>query len=76
MDDKIIGFKDMNQSQINELMDFICHFLDMAQALSEAIEEEDIFSEAKNKVENLIEMFGGNALIGQTSHDLFDLGQG
>jgi len=76
MDNNIIGFKDMHQSQIDELMNFLCSSLDWAMALSEVLEEEEIFSDAKNKVESLIEMFGGNALIVQTSHHLSDLEQG
>jgi hypothetical protein len=76
MDDNIIGFKDMHQSQIDELMNFLCSSLDWAMALSEVLEEEEIFSEAKNKVESLIEMFGGNALIVQTSLESSDLEQG
>jgi len=76
MDNIIIGFKDMHQSQIDELMNFLCSSLDWAMALSEVLEEEEIFSEAKNKVESLIEMFGGNALIVQTSLESSDLEQG
>jgi hypothetical protein len=77
MSKDILGFKDMHQTQIEEFMNFVAHALDLSSTLADAFEEEDVFEETKNKVENLIEMFGGHAIItGQTSPESSDLGQG
>lgn len=73
----VIGFKDMHPAQVTEMMDFIAHFLTMADALSNAMEDEEVFLDAKNRAESLIEMFGGQALItDQTSPESSDLEQG
>jgi hypothetical protein len=72
-----VGFKDMHSAQIEEFMNFVAHALDLSSTLSDVLEEEDVFTETKNKVENLIEMFGGHAMItDQTSHESTDLEQG
>ncbi|CAB4190005.1 hypothetical protein UFOVP1202_21 [uncultured Caudovirales phage] len=77
MDKGIIGIKDMHQTQIEELMNFIAHALDLSSTLADVLEEEDIFDETKNKVENLLEMFGGHAIItDQTLPESLDLEQG
>jgi hypothetical protein len=72
-----VGFKDMHSAQIEEFMNFVAHALDLSSTLSDVLEEEDVFTETKNKVENLIEMFGGHAMItDQTSPESTDLEQG
>lgn len=72
-----VGFKDMHSAQIEEFMNFVAHALDLSSTLSDVLEEEDIFTETKNQVENLIEMFGGHAMItDQTSPESSDLEQG
>ena len=74
---EVIGFKDMHPAQVAEMMNFIAHFLTIADALSEVEEEEDIFLDAKNRAESLIEMFGGQAfIIDQMSPESTDLEQG
>lgn len=73
----IIGFKDMHPAQVKEFMNFIADALGMARALSDELEEESIFEDTKSKVESLIEMFGGQALIiDQMSPESSDLEQG
>lgn len=77
MEKDIIGFKDMHSDQITELMDFIAHSLTLANALAEEVDDEEIFDDAKSRVESLIEMLGGQALItDQTSLESTDLEQG
>lgn len=76
MDDKIIGFKDMHSAQVEEFMNFVAHALDISSTLADSVNEEGIFEETKSKVESLIEMFGGHAVIDQTSHVWSDLEQG
>jgi hypothetical protein len=72
-----VGFKDMHKAQIKEFMDFVAYALDLSSTLSDVLKEEDIFTETKNHVENLIEMFGGHAMItDQMSPESTDLEQG
>jgi hypothetical protein len=72
-----VGFKDMHSAQIEEFMNFVAHALDLSSTLSDVLDQEDVFTETKNQVENLIEMFGGHAMItDQTSPESTDLGQG
>ena len=72
-----VGFKDMHSAQIEEFMNFVAHALDLSSTLSDVLEKEDIFTETKNQVENLIEMFGGHAMItDQTLPESTDLEQG
>lgn len=63
----MIGVKDMHPLQIEALMDFCCHALDMAAALAEEAGDPEIAAETISMVESLTELFGANAIILQTS---------
>lgn len=67
MSEKMVGVKDMHPLQIQELMDFCCYALDLAEALAERLGDPEVAAEAASKVESLAEIFGANALILQTS---------
>lgn len=74
---RAVGVKDMLPEQVAELMSFVCYSLDVAQALSEETGDPEIFEEAVSAVENLVEMFGGNAIvIHRMSHESSDQEQG
>jgi hypothetical protein len=62
-----IGVKDMHSAQIQELMNFCCYVLDLANEYGESIGDPEVLNEASSHVESLAEMFGANVLILQTS---------
>ena len=67
MSENMVGVKDMHPMQIEALMAFICHTLDMAEALAELTGDPEIASETISVVESLTELFGANAVILQMS---------
>lgn len=67
MSDKTVGIHDMHPLQVQELMQFCCHALELADALSELAADREILEDTISKVESLGEMFGANAVILQTS---------
>lgn len=62
-DEKALGVKDMHQAQINELMQFCCYTLEIADELAEILGDPEVLENAKSQVESLAEMFGADALI-------------
>jgi hypothetical protein len=71
-----IGVKDMHSAQIQELMNFCCYVLDLANEYGESIGDPEVLNEAISHVESLAEMFGANALILQEPHESPDSEQG
>jgi len=71
-----IGVKDMHSAQIQELMNFCCYVLDIANEYGESIGDPEVLNEASSRVESLAEMFGANVLILQEPHESPDSGQG
>lgn len=69
---KSVGFKDMAGEQIDELLNFCCHALNIATNYG----DDDVATETQEKVAALIEIFGGNAIIDQTSPESSDSEQG
>lgn len=67
MSNGMIGVKDMHPMQIEALMNFCCHALDMAATLAEMQGDPEIATETISMVESLTELFGANAVIVQTS---------
>lgn len=68
-----VGFKDMAEAQVTEFMNFCCHALNLAANLMDYVDGgEEIMEETEGLVESLIEIFGGNALILQKSHESSD----
>lgn len=72
MSSGMVGVKDMHPMQIEALMNFCCHALDMAATLAEMQGDPEIATEAISMVESLTELFGANAVILQTSHESSD----
>lgn len=72
MSNGMVGVKDMHPMQIEALMNFCCHALDMAATLAEMQGDPEIANEAVSMVESLTELFGANAVILQTSHESSD----
>ena len=72
MSSGMVGVKDMHPMQIEALMNFCCHALDMAATLAEMQGDPEIANEAVSMVESLTELFGANAVILQTSHESSD----
>jgi hypothetical protein len=71
-----IGVKDMHSAQIQELMNFCCYVLDIANEYGESIGDPEVLNEASSRVESLAEMFGANVLILQEPHGSPDSEQG
>lgn len=69
---KSVGFKDMAEEQIEELLNFCCHALNVATNYG----DDDVATETEEKVAALIEIFGGHAIIDQTSPESSDSEQG
>lgn len=69
---KSVGFKDMAEEQIEELLNFCCHALNIAVNYA----DDEIVEDTENMISNLIELFGGHAIIDQTSPESSDLEQG
>ena len=67
MSEKMVGVSDMHPMQVQELMDFCCYTLTVAECLSESTGDPEIAAEAASMVESLLEIFGANAIILQTS---------
>lgn len=65
---KSVGFKDMAEQQIDELLNFCCHALDVATNYG----DDEIAAETEEKIVNLIELFGGHAIIDQMSPESSD----
>jgi len=75
-EEKALGVKDMHSAQIQELMNFCCYVLDLANEYGESIGDPEVLNEASSRVESLAEMFGANVLILQTSPESSGLEQG
>lgn len=71
-EDKVLGVKDMHPAQVQELMDFCCYALNLADAISMEMDCPEVAEETASKVESLLEMLGANAVILQRSHGLSD----
>lgn len=69
---KSVGFKDMAEEQVEELLNFCCHALNVATNYG----DDDVATETEEKVAALIEIFGGHAIIDQTSPESSDSEQG
>lgn len=69
---KSVGFKDMAEEQIEELLNFCCHALNVADNYG----DDEIAVDTEEKVANLIEIFGGTAIIDRTSPESSDSEQG
>lgn len=67
MSEKMVGVKDMHPMQIEALMTFCCHALDVAATLAEEVGDPEIANDMIAQVESLTEIFGANAVILQTS---------
>lgn len=76
MSENMVGVKDMHPMQIEALMAFICHTLDIAEGLSELTGDPEIASETISMVESLTELFGANAVILQMSPESSDSERG
>ena len=69
---KSVGFKDMAGEQIDELLNFCCHALNIATNYG----DDEIAVDTQERVAALIEIFGGNAIIDRTSPESSDSEQG
>lgn len=67
MSDGMVGVKDMHPMQIEALMNFICHTLNLSASLSELTGDPEIAEETISMVESMTELFGANTIIVQTS---------
>ena len=69
---KSVGFKDMAEEQVEELLNFCCHALNVAVNYG----DDEIAVDTEEKIASLIEIFGGHAIIDQTSPESSDSEQG
>lgn len=69
---KSVGFMDMAEEQVEELLNFCCHAMNVAVNYG----DDDVATETEGKVAALIEIFGGHAIIDQTSPESSDSEQG
>lgn len=69
---KSVGFKDMAEEQVEELLNFCCFALDVAVNYG----DEEVVEDTKDMISNLIEIFGGHAIIDQLPPESADSEQG
>jgi len=62
---KTLGFREMHQTQIHELLEFINMSLNAS-----AMADPDIYEEMSEKAQDLIEIFGGIQLVTETSLEI------
>lgn len=61
--DKSIGFKDMHEAQVKELMDFCAMSLSISEQLSDLTDDPELHELVCSSVESLVEIFGGDCVI-------------
>jgi len=62
---KTLGFREMHQTQIHELLDFINCSLNAA-----AMADPEVYEEMSEKAQDLIEIFGGIQIVTETSLEI------
>ena len=62
---KTLGFREMHQTQIEMLLDFMTCSLNAA-----AMADQQVYEEMSEKAQDLVEIFGGIQLVTETSLEI------